>query len=158
VRLSNALQGHAYGRRFRYREVMAYGDDLLAPVRAGAMSAGVMAVLAGFAFAPTRAVLDRLLPEPGEGPDEVTRRRGSFETETRSRTSTGSAYRCTFAAEGDPGYQSTAVMLAESALALVLDRGRLPERWGVLTPASGIGSVLAERLRTAGFRIDVERV
>jgi short subunit dehydrogenase-like uncharacterized protein len=157
VRLSNALQEHAYGRRFRYREVMAYGDDLAAPVRAAAVSAGVAIGLAGFAFGPTRAVLDRLLPAPGEGPDEDARRNGSFETETRTRTSDGSTYRCVVAAQGDPGYAATAVMIGESALALVLDRDRLPERAGVLTPASGIGVVLADRLRAAGFRMDVAR-
>lgn len=157
VRLSNALQGHAYGRGFRYREAMAYGDDLAAPLRAAAVSAGVAVGLAGFAFGPTRAVLDRLLPAPGEGPDEETRRNGSFETETRARTSTGASYRCVIAAQGDPGYAATAVMIGESALAL-LDRDRLPDRAGVLTPASGIGAVLADRLRAAGFRIDVGRL
>jgi short subunit dehydrogenase-like uncharacterized protein len=158
VRLSNALQDHAYGRRFRYREAMAYGDDPAAPLRAVAVSAGVALGIAAMALGPTRALLDRVLPAPGDGPDEETRRRGSFETETRTRTSTGAVYRCVIAAEGDPGYQATAVMIGESALALVLDRDRLPDRAGVLTPASGIGAVLADRLRAAGFRIDVERV
>lgn len=158
VRLSNALQEHAYGRRFRYREAMAYGEDLGAPLRAAAVSAGVAAGIAAMAFGPTRSLLDKVLPAPGDGPDEETRRNGSFETETRTRTSTGAAYRCVIAADGDPGYQATAVMIGESALALVLDRERLPDRAGVLTPASGIGAVLADRLRAAGFRIDVERL
>lgn len=157
VRLSNSLQGWAYGRRFRYREVMAYGDGPMAPIRAAAVSVGVALGAAGLAFGPTRAVLDRFLPAPGDGPDEATRRNGSFETETRTRTSTGAAYRCVVAAQGDPGYQATAVMLGESALALALDGDCLPDRAGVLTPASGIGAVLADRLRAAGFRIDVDR-
>jgi short subunit dehydrogenase-like uncharacterized protein len=49
-------------------------------------------------------------------------------------------------------------MLGESALALVHDRDRLPDRAGVLTSASGIGSVLADRLRAQGFTMTVERV
>jgi short subunit dehydrogenase-like uncharacterized protein len=155
VRLSNALQEHAYGRRFRYREAMAYGDDLAAPLRAAAVSAGVVAAVAGLAFGPTRALLDRVLPAPGEGPDERTRREGGFVTETRGRASGGTTYRCLIEASGDPGYQATAVMIGESALALLLDRDRLPGRTGVLTPASGIGPVLADRLRVAGFGIDV---
>jgi short subunit dehydrogenase-like uncharacterized protein len=158
VRLSNALQDWAYGRRFRYREAMAYGDDLAAPVRAMGLSAGLALVLGGLAFGPTRAVLDRLLPAPGEGPDEESRRNGRFETETRTRTSMGASYRCIVEASGDPGYQATAVMIGEAALALVLDRDRLPDRAGVLTPASGIGGVLADRLRVRGFRIDVDRL
>ena len=158
VRLSNALQEHAYGRRFRYREAMAYGGDLAAPLRAAAVSAGVAVGIAGLAFGPTRALLDRVLPAPGEGPDEQTRLEGGFVTETRTRASGGASYRCVIEASGDPGYQATAVMIGESALALLLDRDRLPERAGVLTPASGIGAVLADRLRAAGFRIDVARL
>ena len=58
------------------------------------------------------------------------------------------------AADGDPGYKATAVMFGESALALALDGERLPDRAGVLTPATGIGSVLPGRLRAAGFTIE----
>ncbi len=44
-------------------------------------------------------------------------------------------------------------MLGESALALVLDRDRLPERAGVLTPATAMGDVLVDRLREAGMTL-----
>ena len=53
-------------------------------------------------------------------------------------------------AQGDPGYGATSVMLGESALCLALDGDRLPDRAGVLTPATAMGSVLADRLRAAG--------
>jgi short subunit dehydrogenase-like uncharacterized protein len=158
VRLSNSLQDWSYGRTFRYREAMDYGDDLAAPLRAAAVSAGLVIGIAGLAFGPTRAVLDRFLPAPGEGPDEETRRNGGFEIEIRTRTTSGAVYRAVVAAEGDPGYQATAVMLGESALALARDGVVLPERAGVLTPASGIGVRLAERLRAQGFTLTVERV
>jgi len=158
VRLSNALQDWSYGRTFRYREAMAYGDDLAAPLRAVGVSAGLAIGIAGLAFGPTRAVLDRFLPAPGEGPDEETRRNGGFDIEIRTRTTTGAVYRAVVAADGDPGYQATAVMLGESALALALDGDRLPARAGVLTPASGLGVRLAERLRIAGFTLHVDRV
>jgi short subunit dehydrogenase-like uncharacterized protein len=157
VRLSNALQDWSYGRTFRYREAMAYGDDALAPLRAVGVSAGVAVGIAALAFGPTRAVLDRFLPAPGEGPDEETRTNGGFDIEIRTRTTSGAAYRCVVSAQGDPGYAATSVMLGESTLALALDSAALPERTGVLTPASGIGVRLAERLRLAGFTMDVER-
>ena len=158
VRMSNALQDWSYGRTFRYREAMAYGDDLAAPLRAVGVSAGLAVGIAGLAFGPTRAVLDRFLPAPGEGPDEETRRNGGFDIEIRTRTTSGAAYRAVVAAQGDPGYQATAVMLGESALTLALDGELLPERAGVLTPASALGVRLAERLRTAGFTLTVDRV
>jgi len=158
VRMSNALQDWSYGRTFRYREAMAYGDGPAAPLLALGVSAGLAAVIGGLAFRPTRAVLDRLLPAPGDGPDEETRRNGGFDIEIRTRTTSGAAYCAVVAAEGDPGYAATSVMLGESALALALDHGLLPDRAGVLTPASGIGVRLAERLRAAGFTLTVDRV
>jgi short subunit dehydrogenase-like uncharacterized protein len=157
VRLSNALQGWAYGRRFRYEEAMSYGSGLAAPLLATGMTAGLAAGVAGMRFAPTRAVLDRVLPSPGEGPDERARRRGHFRMELRTRTSTGARYRAVVAARGDPGYQATALMMGESALCLALDRDRLPARAGVLTPATAMGDVLVERLRAAGMTLTVER-
>ncbi|MBC8092351.1 MAG: enoyl-ACP reductase, partial [Pseudonocardia sp.] len=56
---------------------------------------------------------------------------------------------------GDPGYTATAVMLGESGLCLALDGDRLPDRAGSLTPATAMGSVLVERLVTAGHTYTV---
>jgi short subunit dehydrogenase-like uncharacterized protein len=157
VRRSNALSGYAYGRRFRYREVMGYGRSPLAPVLAAGFTAGLAATLAGMSFGPTRAVLDRVLPAPGSGPSEAARDRGYFRMEVVARTSTGARFTATVAAKGDPGYKATAVMQGESALCLALDRDRLPERAGVLTPATAMGLALADRLRAQGFEISVRR-
>jgi short subunit dehydrogenase-like uncharacterized protein len=61
------------------------------------------------------------------------------------------------AAQGDPGYAATSVMLGESALCLALDADRLPARAGVLTPAAAMGLPLVDRLRGAGMTFDVKR-
>jgi short subunit dehydrogenase-like uncharacterized protein len=150
VRRSNALQAWAYGRRFRYREVMGFGDGLDAPVKAAAVVAGLTGLGAGLSFGPTRSLLDRVLPAPGEGPSESAREKGSFKILTRARTSGGATYEARIAADGDPGYKATAVMLGEAALCLALDGDALPPRAGVLTPATAMGHALAERLRAAG--------
>jgi short subunit dehydrogenase-like uncharacterized protein len=75
-----------------------------------------------------------------------------------ARTSTGAVFRTRVAADKDPGYGGTAVMIGQAALALALDEERLPDRAGVLTPATGIGGVLIERLVEQGFTVDTERV
>lgn len=157
VRRSNSLTGWQYGRRFRYREVMGVGTSPLAPALAAGVTAGVAVGMAGMAFGPTRKVLDRVLPSPGDGPSEKARRNGHFRVEVVSRTSTGARYTSTVAAKGDPGYAATAVMQGESALCLALDRDRLPDAAGVLTPATAMGSALADRLRAQGFEISVRR-
>jgi short subunit dehydrogenase-like uncharacterized protein len=153
VRRSNALQQHAYGRRFRYREVMSAGRDVLAPVKAGAIVAGLGGIVAGMSFGPTRKLLDRVLPSPGEGPSEKARRKGFYEIAIHTRTSSGRRYVARVAQQGDPGYAATAVLFGESALCLALDE--LPSGGGVLTPATAMGEVLADRLRVSGVTIDV---
>jgi short subunit dehydrogenase-like uncharacterized protein len=158
VRRSNALQDWAYGRRFRYREVMGFGSGPLAAAQAGAVAGGVVALAAGLAIAPSRAVLDRVLPSPGEGPSESRRRNGFFRIELHTRTSSGARYLCRVSQQGDPGYLATSVMFGESSLCLAHDGERLPARAGVLTPATAMGDALIERLRAAGQTLAVERV
>ena len=155
VRRSNALQDWAYGRRFRYREVMAFGDGISGRLRALAVAGGTGALMAGLALPPSRFVLDHVLPDPGEGPKEEMVRKGFFHIEIHGRTPSGERWVCTVMAQGDPGYGATRVMLAESALCLALDEDRLPDRAGVLTPATAMGTPLAERLRAAGHTYDV---
>lgn len=157
VRRSNALAGYAYGRAFRYREVMGAGSGPLAPLRAAAVTAVLGGVMVGMTARPVRAVLDRVLPAPGAGPDEATRRGGHFRMEVHTRTTSNARYTATVAASGDPGYAATAVMMGESALCLLLDRAVTPVRAGVLTPATALGSRLADRLRAAGFELAVAR-
>ncbi len=91
------------------------------------------------------------------GTSALMRREGYFSIETHARARGGARYVSTFGATGDPGYAATSVMIGQSALALACDGDRLPSRAGVLTPVTGIGDVLAERLREQGFRIEVRR-
>lgn len=158
VRRSNALQGHAYGRELRYGEAMAMGAGPVGRAKATGVAGGVVALTAGLSFGPARSVLDRVLPSPGEGPDEAARNKGFFKIDVHARTATGARYVCHVNAQGDPGYAATAVMLGESALCLALDRDRLPQRSGVVTPATAMGTVLVERLRAAGQTFAVERL
>ncbi len=150
VRRSNALLGWAYGKRFRYQEVTGFGSGPVAPVRALAATAAFGALLAGVAMRPSRALLGPVLPKPGQGPGEKARRNGYFRLQIHARTSSGARYLTKVEAHGDPGYAATAVMLGESALCLALDRDRLPDRAGVLTPATALGAALTGRLRAAG--------
>ncbi|MEV6597819.1 saccharopine dehydrogenase NADP-binding domain-containing protein [Actinoplanes sp. NPDC051346] len=154
VRRSNALRHYAYGRSFRYRETMSLGTSRLSTLLAVGAKVGLGALVVGLSLPPTRFALDRMLPKPGEGPDEKSRREGHFTIDIYTRTTTGARYATRFRAKGDPGYAATALMLGESALALAGDRDALPPSdGGVLTPATGIGDALTDRLRAAGVEI-----
>ncbi|MBB2922728.1 trans-acting enoyl reductase family protein [Cellulomonas cellasea] len=155
VRRSNALQGWAYGRSLRYGEVMGVGRGARGAAAALGVTAARGLLPAAMAFPPTRVLLDRALPAPGTGPSEETRAQGWFRMQTDAITTSGRRYRAVAAAQGDPGYAATAVMIGEAGLALALDRDRLPDRAGSLTPATGLGDALVDRLRAAGHTYDV---
>lgn len=155
VRRSNALLDEAYGKDFHYGEAMAVGNTPgLSTLIAGLVGIGTGVGLAAMSFGPTRKLLDRLLPKPGEGPDENSRDKGFFVTQTYTTTTTGRRYRSEMRMQGDPGYKATAIMLGESALSLALERDRLPARTGVLTPAAAMGDALSDRLRAAGTTLE----
>lgn len=150
VRRSNGLLGHAYGRGLRYGELQNCGRGPLGAVTAAGVTAGLGVLLGAFAVGPIRPLLDRALPAPGTGPSERTRRNGWFRMDVDAATESGARFRVRVSGPGDPGYAATAVMLGESGLALALGGETLPDRAGVLTPATAMGDVLVERLRAAG--------
>jgi short subunit dehydrogenase-like uncharacterized protein len=159
VRRTNGLLGWPYGKNFRYREVMSAGKSAAAPVVAATVNGGITAMGLGLValsrFGAGRRLLDRVLPKPGTGPGEESRRNGWFQMKTFAHTTSGAKYIATFAAQGDPGYAATSVMLGEAGLALAFDS--LSEITGVVTPAAAMAEPLTDRLRAAGFTISVDR-
>ncbi len=154
---SDALTGGSYGPEFGYREAVDTSSGPLGAVSAAAVALGSGALIGGLAFGPTRWLLGRVLPKPGEGPSEKARREGRFEIEIDAATTSGARYRCRIAAPYDPGYGGTAVMLGESVLCLALDADR-PSTAGVLTPMTAMGEALAVRLRDHRFTLAVEQI
>jgi short subunit dehydrogenase-like uncharacterized protein len=161
VRRSNALLDYAYGRRFEYAEQISLGKSIVAPV-AAAMATGGNAAVVGlgtryFDRLP-RKLVERIAPKPGTGPSERAREQGHYTVETYTTTTTGARYRATMSQKGDPGYKATSVLLGESGLALALDRDRLSELRGVLTPAAAMGDALIARFPAAGVSLETARL
>ncbi|MDN5764057.1 MAG: saccharopine dehydrogenase NADP-binding domain-containing protein [Microlunatus sp.] len=156
VHRSNAIAGWPYGREFGYGEVVATGRGPRGAVIAAGIAVGTGALMAGMSFGPTRNLLDRVLPKPGQGPNDRTRSNGTFTVAVDADTVSGARYRTTIAADHDPGYDATAVMLGESAIALAseTDLGAA----GVVTPMVALGSSLPQRLRDRGFTVVTERL
>lgn len=152
VRRSNALLGFPYGEDFRYDEATDTGKGLKGLLVASAMSVVLGGGMALLAANPTRNLLTRVLPKPGEGPSREQRENGYFKIGIRGAATDGSKANALIVGTNDPGYGETAKMLGESALFLVENEAT---RGGVLTPASAMGMPLVERLRAAGMTWEV---
>jgi short subunit dehydrogenase-like uncharacterized protein len=109
---------------------------------------------------PFRNVLKRFVPRPGEGPSVKTMDEGWFRCELVATASDGRSIRGKIADQGDPGNRATVNFLCQSALTLALETANLPggpSRGGILTPATGLGEPLANRLRQGGMTIEIDR-
>ncbi|MGW1790607.1 saccharopine dehydrogenase family protein [Streptomyces tubercidicus] len=135
-----------YGPDFRYRH---YAGVRRLPIAVGgALGAGAVCALAQVPSA-RRWLSGRL--EPGDGPSPERRARSWFKV--RFVASGGGTRLITEVSGGDPGYDETAKMLAESALSLAFDD--LPETAGQVTTAVAMGDALTARLQEAGIRFGV---
>ncbi|MFF6906756.1 saccharopine dehydrogenase family protein [Streptomyces sp. NPDC012389] len=138
-----------YGPDFRYRH---FASVKTLPMALG----GPAAVGALVAAAQVGPVRDWLMGryEAGQGPDAERRKRSWFSV--RFVGEGGGRRVFTEVSGGDPGYDETAKILAESALCLALDK--LPETSGQVTTATAMGDALLERLTAAGLRFRVAAV
>ena len=155
VRRSHALLGLPWGQDFRYSEVMTTGKGTAGLSRAVSVAGGIVAFMAALAFPFTRPAVEKRLPSPGEGPSKEARDKGHFKMRLIALGGHG-VVRGLVGDQRDPGYGSTAVMLSEAALCLLLDDAQLPGEGGILTPATAMGMRLVERLRAAGMTFEVE--
>ncbi|MFI5822171.1 saccharopine dehydrogenase family protein [Streptomyces rishiriensis] len=144
LRSARALQ--RYGPDFRYRH---YAAVRRLPVAVGGVAA-VGALAAAAQVPPARRWLSGRL-KPGEGPSAQKRARSWFSVRFVGEGGGRRVY--TEVAGGDPGYDETAKMFAEAALALVCDA--LPPTAGQVTTAVAMGDALTERLTRAGIRFRV---
>ena len=146
VRRSHALLGYPWGQGFRYDEAVLTGDGPGGYARAALLAGGTGLILAASAFSPARALLARLGPAPGEGPDPATIRAGFFEIDLFAAHPEDP--KCNVIArvmgDRDPGYGATSKMLVESAICLAQDGLSTP--YGFLTPATAMGQSLITRL------------
>lgn len=147
VHRSNALVAGGYSPHFEYNEAMLTGKGLMG----GGVAAGIGAGLGGFAMAavipPTRWAMEKfMLPKPGEGPSQDAQEKGFYDLRFYGKTDSGQEIRCKVTGDQDPGYGSTAKMLAQAAACLAQDIGKENVSGGFWTPASIFGDKLITRL------------
>lgn len=160
VRRSSALYAEwqePYGTDFTYQEYLKF-DEPLAALKAIGVTAGLALFATVLQQPQLRSLLQPFLPQPGDGPSEQTMNTGWFSCELVGTAMDGRKVQGLIRDQGDPGNRATVKFICESALALALQLDQLPggqTRGGILTPATGLGEVLVERLRRAGMTITV---
>ena len=122
----------------------------IASLCVGELREQLVALSPGAELGPLRRALLKRLPA-GEGPSPERRAKSWFAV-TFVGESDGRKV-VTRVSGGDPGYNETAKMLAESALCLAFDE--LPPASGQITTATAMGDALLARLQQAGIRFEV---
>lgn len=142
VRRTQALLGPT----FDYQEFMRFDSSLMARAVSlgGKMSQQVVRSSLG------RWLMEPLLPKPGEGPSDKVMDTGFFACEFIGHGRSGAQGRLIVKGEGDPGNRITVKCLCESAFVLTSEPSA-PGSGGVLTPVTGLGEALLNRLRKAGI-------
>jgi len=158
VRRSNALMDYRYGYELRYDEGTLMGEGPVGFAKGLAMSLSTVGMAAASSVRGLRNLLNRVVPQPGEGPNKEQRESGFFEIKffAQGAADKSNQVRATVRGDKDPGYGSTAKMIAESAVCLALDP--LSVGGGIWTPASAMGDLLITRLHErAGVSFELEQ-
>ena len=158
VHRSNALSGNLYGTQFKYEEAMAIGKGARGKRMARATRWGMGALMVALAVPPVRWLLEtKILPKPGEGPSPKEQFEGNYDMVFLGTTPSGEQVRCRVTGDRDPGYGSTAKILAQAAACLAKDVP-VDAAGGFWTPATLLGDQLIERLKSdAGLTFEVEK-
>jgi short subunit dehydrogenase-like uncharacterized protein len=142
VHRSNFLMDFPYGRDFVYDEMVLTGPGEKGEAKAKRVTA---------------ANLDKVgpgTPKPGEGPSKEERERGHYDLLFVGLAPDGRQIRIAVRGDRDPGYGSTAKMIAECAVCL---RESPDVKAGIWTPGAAMGNRLSKRLVDhAGLTFDVE--
>lgn len=154
VRRSAALMEMSqkpYGANFIFKEHGAYSSKSAARLATFGLIGAFLII-----STPLKHLVRRFLPKPGEGPSTEIQEKGWFKGVFIAEAEDGEKQVSTIYGDGDPGYKSTSKMVCESALTIALcnDLPGGENFGGFLTPASGLGQPLIERLKNAGIRFN----
>ena len=150
VRRSNALSNYSYGKDFMYNEATLSGKGILGKIKGYFLAIPVFLLMSAKPGSILKKFIDFILPKPGEGPNKKDREAGFYNLRFYITLEDGSKAFAKVIGDMDPGYGSTAKMLAESAVCLAKDE--LPDSSGVLTPSTAMGDALLDRLeKNAGL-------
>ena len=145
-----AVISERYGAKFSYDEYMVTPGQV-----AGFLLTLFFRIFALVMLVPqARSLVKKYGTQPGDGPDEKTRKSGWFKHITTAHSVEDDVQvRVTMSGNSDPGYGWTAISIAECAMTCVRAHNKLPalaQQGGFLTPATALGDALLERLEATG--------
>lgn len=157
---SNALIDGHYDENFKYDEAMLTGAGKKGEKAAKRLSTGTKISMFMMAFAPMRWLATRFfLPSPGEGPTPEQQLKGCYDLRLIGRTQRGEGVRIKVTGDRDPGYGSTAKMLAQAGISLRRDVDEGAVGGGFWTPATVFNDKLIKRLVDhAGMNFELESI
>ncbi len=136
-----------YHPRFTYNEAVLTGSGPLGFMGASALTAALGLFMAAAVTPPLRTFIERFLPKPGEGPGPETQRTGFFVHTVHGKTEAGKTLLVQVSGDRDPGYGSTAKMIAQAGLSLAQDVSKAEKPGGFYTPAAVFDERLITRLQ-----------
>lgn len=144
-----------YGAHFRYGQYMLVKRTASA-VGTGALLAGLMAMSQ---TKITRDWLESRLPA-GTGPSEKKRAKSWFQCQYIGESQDGPRKRRgkVTVRGGDPGYDETSKMIAQTGLCLAFDQGKTGDHFGVITTAVALGKTLRDRLHREGLTFEYQEI
>lgn len=159
VHRSNALQDYAWGEEFLYDEATLMGKGAAGRFRAYGLVAGLGVFMSFAAVSASRKILERfVLPAPGEGPTPEEQEKGCYDLRFLATTPEGKELRAKVTGDKDPGYGSTAKMLAEAAICMARETPKSELGGGFWTPSLAMGQNLVDRLEAnAGLSFSCEQ-
>jgi short subunit dehydrogenase-like uncharacterized protein len=154
---SNSLVDGFYSASFRYDEAMLTGDGKKGEKVAKRLARGTGWGMVAMTIPPVRWFVSKFfLPKPGEGPSPEQQLDGFYELSFVGRTDKGDRITATVKGDRDPGYGSTAKMLAQAGISLCRDVDKSEVGGGFWTPATVFSEKLIERLENyAGMSFQV---
>ena len=154
---SNALVEGFYSPDFLYDEAMLTGNGKKGEKAAKRLARGTKVGFVLMAVGPIRWLVSKfLVPKPGEGPSPEQQMTGHYELGFVGTTAESESIRATVKGDRDPGYGSTAKMLAQAGISLCRDVDKTEVKGGFWTPATVFGDKYIARLQKyAGMSFEI---
>ncbi|MDF1765871.1 MAG: saccharopine dehydrogenase NADP-binding domain-containing protein [Gammaproteobacteria bacterium] len=154
---SNALWPGHYATNFVYDEALLMGAGEKGRKAAKRLALGMKWGMFAMAISPLRALAQRLfLPKPGEGPTPEQQLQGMYDLQFVGSTPSGDRIVTRVTGDRDPGYGSTAKMLAQAGISLRRDVDQGEVGGGFWTTATVFNSRFLARLQEhAGLTFSV---